>query len=66
MRAMQRTIRTMISRYTVRVSLAAGLFVLLAMGSFAQGQGGLVPTGPPPDATFVFTGDVIGYLDPCG
>jgi hypothetical protein len=56
----------MISRYTVRVSLAAGLFVLLAMGSFAQGQGGLVPTGPPPDATFVFTGDVIGYLDPCG
>jgi len=26
----------------------------------------LVPAGPPPDLFLVYTGDVIGYVDPCG
>ena len=28
--------------------------------------GGLIHDGPAPDAIFLSTGDVIGYLDPCG
>ena len=26
----------------------------------------LIPVGPPPDLFLLYTGDVIGYLDPCG
>ena len=29
-------------------------------------NGALVVAGKPPDATLLCTGDVIGYLDPCG
>lgn len=32
----------------------------------APPAGALVAPGDPADATIVFTGDVIGYLDPCG
>jgi hypothetical protein len=28
--------------------------------------GGLIRDSNPPDIALVFTGDVIGYLDPCG
>lgn len=27
---------------------------------------GLVPGGPAPDVFLLYTGDVIGYVDPCG
>ena len=29
-------------------------------------NGALVVAGKPPDATLLCTGDVIGYIDPCG
>ena len=28
--------------------------------------GALVPTGPAPDLVVLYSGDVIGYVDPCG
>ena len=28
--------------------------------------GALVPQGPPPELTVLATGDVVGYLEPCG
>ena len=28
--------------------------------------GALVPPGTPPALTFIGTGDVVGYLEPCG
>ena len=47
---------------------ARGLLVLL--GGFLWAQiapaQGLIQTGPPPDLFLLFTGDVIGYVDPCG
>ena len=32
----------------------------------ATAQGGLVADGEAPDFFMLFTGDVIGYIDPCG
>jgi len=29
-------------------------------------RGALVPAGPPPTITVMGTGDVIGYIEPCG
>ncbi|MCP3982379.1 MAG: hypothetical protein GY716_24010 [bacterium] len=46
---------------------AVRLFVMLAMLlAPAALAGGLIHDGPAPDAIFLSTGDVIGYLDPCG
>ena len=48
----------------VAAALAAGL---LATGAFAQAQPrGLIPPGDAPALDLIYTGDVIGYLDPCG
>ena len=39
---------------------------LVAMcGTRVQAQG-LIPPSEPPDVALVFTGDVIGFIDPCG
>ncbi len=50
----------------------------LALGVVASGQlvqsplqaqaaqGGLIKDGNPPDLFLIYTGDVIGYIDPCG
>ena len=56
----------------LRVGLLSG--VLLASGfglsgSWAQTAdeaGGLVKGGDPADLIMTFTGDVIGFIDPCG
>lgn len=40
-----------------------GLVVLC--GTTAQAAG-LIPPSDPPDVALVFTGDVIGFLEPCG
>jgi hypothetical protein len=32
----------------------------------AQGPGGIVQDGARPDFSLLYTGDVIGYIDPCG
>ena len=51
--------------FRVRV-VAIGALLLLAAVTVAQQRGGLVPDGNPPDVALVFTGDVIGYIEPCG
>ena len=46
------------------LSLALGLVTLAPIG--AQDRTGLVPKGAPPGLFLLYTGDVIGFLDPCG
>ena len=45
-----------------------GLLLLLCGLIWAQvaPAQGLIRTGPAPDLFLLFTGDVIGYIDPCG
>jgi len=59
------------SRVAIRTAwvCAAGLALACTTAVFAQAgppAQGLVPGGPPPDAFLLYTGDVIGYVDPCG
>jgi len=34
--------------------------------SFRPPQGALIAPGKAPDVTLLFTGDVLGFVDPCG
>jgi len=45
-----------------RHGVVLGLVVLCATSV----QATLVPPSDPPDVALVFTGDVIGFIDPCG
>lgn len=59
------------SKASLRVAwiCAAGLALACVPALWAQAgpqPQGLVPGGPPPDAFLLYTGDVIGYVDPCG
>ena len=47
-------------------SIAAVLTITTWTGVMAQGAKPLVEPGTPADLTMLYTGDVIGYLDPCG
>jgi hypothetical protein len=42
------------------------LLGLLALAGLGAQAGELIPPGGPPDLALVFTGDVIGFIDPCG
>ncbi len=48
--------------------VTAGLVLLLlvATPAAAQQASGLIKPGAPPALEVLYTGDVIGYLDPCG
>ena len=46
--------------------VAAMVLVLACTVAGAQQSGGLVPDGAPPNVALVFTGDTIGYVEPCG
>ena len=49
------------------LALAAALLALgLAPAPAAQRQESLIAGGPAPDVILLYTGDVIGYLGPCG
>jgi hypothetical protein len=48
----------------VTVALAAVAIYQAAPATGAQK--GLVAGGDPPDLLLMYTGDVIGYVDPCG
>jgi hypothetical protein len=43
----------------------AVLGLMTLSGATAQAAG-LIPPSAPPDVALVFTGDVIGFIDPCG
>ena len=50
-----------------RYGVTAGLLLLLGATIVpAQQDGGLIKPGDPPALEVLYTGDVIGYLDPCG
>ncbi len=34
--------------------------------SYRPPPGAMIAPGPAPDLTLLYTGDVIGYVDPCG
>ena len=46
--------------------LVAGLTLVPATSVAEDLRQGLVPDGAPPHMFLVYTGDVIGYIDPCG
>jgi len=48
--------------------LAGGvaLFATLAQGQQTGTPGGLIPDGATPAIDVLYTGDVIGFVDPCG
>lgn len=56
------------ARLWLPVVLATGIGLAVAGVSRAEGESGddLVATGSRPDVVFLHTGDVIGYLEPCG
>jgi len=57
------------TRVAVRLGVVVATVALAAafapVGAQQAGQG-LVAAGPSPDLFLCSTGDVIGYLDPCG
>jgi len=48
------------------VVASAGIAAAQEGASQLPPPGALVAPGPAPDVTFLYTGDVIGYVDPCG
>ncbi len=50
----------------VRQRTRAAVLGLLALSWTSVHASGLVPPSEAPDVALVYTGDVIGYLDPCG
>ncbi len=43
-----------------------GVLGLVGLCGATAEAAGLIPNSAPPDVALVFTGDVIGFLDPCG
>lgn len=50
----------------VAAALALALTALPAATAQAPKGGSLVASGSRPDVVLMYTGDVIGYLEPCG
>jgi len=48
------------------LALAIALLAMAAPGARAQSPEALIAGGPAPDLILLYTGDVIGYLGPCG
>ena len=51
---------------TVATLLAVALVAAIAAPSIAQTRRALIASGDNPDLMLLYTGDVIGYVDPCG
>jgi len=51
---------------TVATLLAVALVAAIAVPSMAQTRRALIAAGDNPDLMLLYTGDVIGYVDPCG
>jgi len=47
-------------------ALAAAGAVLLSLAAVPAARAQLVAEGPTPNLFLIYTGDVIGYIDPCG
>ena len=53
-------------RRGMALSTALALAVTIAAPSLAQTRRALIAAGESPDLFLLYTGDVIGYVDPCG
>ena len=65
MRRPQRELRHL-GLATVVAALLAFASPSTAVAQGITGPTGLVPGGDPPDVMLLHSGDVIGYLEPCG
>lgn len=60
-----------VTRQTTATRFGAAILALLALGFPArlaaqEATGALIASGDSPDLFLLYTGDVIGYLEPCG
>ena len=56
-----------IRRWALGVALLVAAAVWLSARPAAQeGTGALITSGESPDLFLLYTGDVIGYVEPCG
>ena len=53
-------------RRRVATLLAVALMAASVVPSMAQTRRELIASGDSPDLFLLYTGDVIGYVDPCG
>lgn len=58
--------RMFIVRNALAVTAISASLLWGASPSLAAPATSLIAPGEPADLTLLFTGDVIGYLDPCG
>jgi hypothetical protein len=54
------------ARWTAAALRGAALLAIALATIAPAGAQGLIADGKTPDALVLFTGDVIGYIDPCG
>lgn len=54
------------ARIAVALSLAASVMPALAQAEAQTGSGSLIKDGEVPGLYLLYTGDVIGYVEPCG
>jgi len=55
-----------VPRVLVLLSLLVGLSSIATPAAAGDATANLVSVGSTPDLILVYTGDVIGYVDPCG
>lgn len=48
------------------LATAVALLAAAAVGHNAEASSGLIPDGATPTVDILYTGDVIGFVDPCG
>jgi len=55
-------------RHRIRAALILALLAagLLPRVAAQEATGGLIASGESPDLFLLYTGDVIGYIEPCG
>jgi hypothetical protein len=58
--------RRSIVRKALAVTAISASILWAGSQVFAAPASSLIAPGEPADLTLLFTGDVIGYLDPCG
>jgi hypothetical protein len=63
---LMRVVAKKIERWVFPLALGWLVVALASPVAAQQPAGALVISGPAPELFLLYTGDVIGYLDPCG
>ena len=61
-----RVVTKKLERWVFPLALGWLVAALASPATAQQSAGALVVSGPAPELFLLYTGDVIGYLDPCG